>query len=791
MQFGQTAWASRSAIALASTTLTIVLSAVPVSAQVEPRSLNGSGPPMSEAATRQTGSPLSAEPAAPPVADPASQGSSSRAGRDSAAVPSNTPQESTSGIGDIIVTAERRSTNVQTTPIAISAVDSSYLRSSGINNVESLAQHIPNLTFSRLAGDAKIFIRGIGFDSVAPGGETRVALYLDGAYQSRSQAAFAGFYDIERVEVLRGPQGTLYGRNAVAGTINVLTRNPTSEFEGYLTGSVGNYGLVGLEGAAGGPISSTLEGRIAFRSADREGYGRNLQSGEDVNDEHSRSARAKLKYAPTSAIRINFIGDYTRERDHNGSYRYIGQANPAIIPTGQAIGGTVPSNPQDAVGFGPRLRRETYGFSAQGDLDLTGTTTLTSLAAYRHLEDDVRGNVDGTTAGVTRQYLFERSNTVSEELRVSQKLGSFGDLIIGGYYFHERNFAANRVPFLASLFGQPFDYVRGFGTNGTGTTNALAAFGQANLHLTDRLELDFGARYSHEKKTADVSVQQDVVSQFDPNGPIVPLASLRQSDTWSSFDPKATLSYKAADGIFVYATYSRGFKAGGFNLGGLQPPFRPEKLTNYEAGIKADLFDRRLRANVSAFYYDYKDLQVNIVEGFALVTRNAATARIKGVEAEITALPTEKLRITLTGAYLDAKYRRFVAINPSDPLADPDLSGNRLNYAPRYKVDAEIGYTIDTSLGVFTPRANVTWTDRIYFDQFNLRVASQPARTEVNLYLNWKLPDSGWSLAAYLKNLTDKTYVIGAVVSTCLIGCPVVGQYGPPRTFGLSLTKDL
>ncbi|KKW91568.1 MULTISPECIES: TonB-dependent receptor [Sphingobium] len=714
-----------------------------------------------------------------------------------------------SGIIDIIVTAERRLSSVQTTPIAISAVGGEALREKNITNIESLSSNIPNLNFNRVSSDAKISIRGIGYNAISPGGEPRVALYQDGIYLARNQAALLGFYDIDRVEVLRGPQGTLYGRNAIAGTINVLSRDPGDSLNGYFTGSVGNYGLIGTEGAVGGPLSPTVQARISFRTVDRNGYGRNITTGADVNDENSRSVRARLKFDPGSTLTVRLTGDYSISRENDGGYRYAGRGNSAIPTSVELLGAEVPDDPQDAAGFGPRRRIETYGFSGQADLDLSDSTTMTLLTAYRHFTASQRTNIDGSAAELSQMYIDEASNVFSTELRLAQKIGDFADIIIGAYYFHERNSATNQVPFKGSVFGAAF-HVDGlvdpdalyefYGSYGRVKTNAKAVFAQANIRLTQKLELDVGARYSDEKKVIFEQHQVDVLSPFildnalrpgfDPANGLFGNGAGSQSASWDSFDPKVTLSYKAGSGIYLYATYSRGFKAGGYNVGGIQPAFRPEKLTNYEAGIKADLFDRRLRINLSAFNYDYKDLQESIIDGINIVTKNATKARVRGIEAEITAKPTDALTLQLNAAYLDGKFKEFRDIDPAfADLGSQNLKGNQLPDAPKYQVGGEVGYRIGTGFGDITPRVNVTWFDRVYFNHFNTVEMSQPSRTMVNFYLGWTSPGAAWSATAFIKNVTDDTYFAGANTNLGLLGFSRTVAYGAPRTFGLSVTR--
>ncbi|MCZ4343561.1 TonB-dependent receptor [Sphingomonadaceae bacterium G21617-S1] len=731
------------------------------------------------------------------------------------------------GVADIVVTAERRASSVQKTPIAITAVGGQSLRDSGITGIDGLNNQIPNLNFERNAGDAMIFIRGIGYNSISPGGEARVALYLDGAYQSRTQAGLLGFYDVDRVEVLRGPQGTLYGRNAIAGTINVLTRAPGDTLNGYFTGTLGTYGQVGTEGAVGGALSDTIGARIAFRTVDRNGFGTNLNTGEDVGDEQSRSVRGKLHIEPSSTIRIGLTADYSKIDDHAGGYRYGGPGNFAIVPLGIALGGAgaVPSDKQDSASFGPREKIETYGFAGQADVELSDSTTVTLLTAFRHLKAYQESNTDGFIQELSRQYITEKSDVFTQEVRLAQKIGDVADIIIGGYYFREKNSALNEVPHkglvlqLPNTFGantpfgpltaglDPNAFYDFYATFGRVKTTAYAVFAQANVHLTDQLELVLGGRYSDETKRLFEGKQLDLTTPFvqgnqlNPGfnpmagllggGPLSPGGGfLNQKKGWSSFDPKVTLSYQATPTTLLYATWSRGFKSGGFNIGGLQAPFRPEKLTNYEAGVKADLLDRRLRANISAFNYDYKELQQSVVDGLGLVTRNAATARLRGVEVELTARPTEELTIALNGSHLDGKFKDFVNADPAHlERGVQDLRGNQLPNAPKWQVGGDIGYAIETRLGRFTPRVNVTWFDKVYFNEFNTAELIQPSRTMVNLYLNWEGRDASWSFSAFVKNLTDDTYIVNSATSNGLLGFPNTAYFGAPRTAGISVTK--
>jgi iron complex outermembrane receptor protein len=702
------------------------------------------------------------------------------------------PAQSTSGgLEEIVVTAERRPESLQTTALSISAVGGEALRERHIVDLEDLSTQIPNVEFGRMAGDAFVFIRGVGYDSVVPGGETRVAIYSDGIYQPRTQSAFMGFYDVNQVEVLRGPQGTLYGRNATAGAVNILTNEPTPEVEGYVTGTVGNYDLIGTEGAVGGPLSNTLSARLAFQTIDHTGYGKNIGTGEPVNNEHTRNVRVKLKFEPSSNFSYRLVGDYGWEDDHSAGYRYLGAGNPDVVPLALQLGGSEPANPQDAAGFGPRFQLETYGVSGEGKLTLDPSTDLVSLTGYRHLVAETQSSTEASTLNLTRQFLADQSNSYSQELRLSHKFGDFADILVGAYYFHENNFAGNDVAFAAAALGEPsLALLEGFWTRGSVNTDAEAAFGEVRFHFLPQLTLTLGGRYSHDKQSINDGAELDLVDPYNPNLPFAPYGTQQASTTESRFDPKVTLDYKPTDALFFYVTYTTGFKSGGFDIGNLTPAFRPEVIKDYEAGLKVDLLDRRLRVNFDAFHYNYQNLQVAQVEGLSLVTQNAASAKDDGAEIEITALPVDNLRIGLNVAYLDARYTNFTSINPTfSALGPQDLDGNKLDYSPDWKINGEIGYTFHTDFGKFTPRADVTWVDTIFFSPFNSTSVSQPAWTDVDAFLAYESSNGLWSANAFVKNLTDHTYIVSASVSSGLVGFPILGQYGAPRTFGVAVTR--
>lgn len=721
---------------------------------------------------------------------------------------SQVEEEAEGRLGTIMVTAERKQASVQDTPIAISAFGGDQLQSEHITNIESLATKIPNVQFSKALGMARVFIRGVGLDAQSPGSDPRVAIYTDGVYSARPQGGFDSYFDVERVEVLNGPQGTLYGRNATAGAVNIITRDPTDEFEGFGSVTFGNYRLVQTEGAISGPLGDNVSGRLAFSTSNRDGFGRNILTGADANYEDRQAFRGKLLVRPTEDLRVLLSADYSYS-DGGGS-AFLGNT-PGNLNYGQQQGYEVPQG-YDAVGINPGQQVESSGASITANLRL-GDGDLASITGFRHLDLGLQGTADFSTASFLPLFVDEESDAFTQELRYAQSVGPV-DVLVGGYYFHEKNsgsqiaqVSSGLIPALVASGGGsccigipqqtgPFVLLNGAYFGATQTTDAYALFTQETINLTDRLALDLGLRYSYEERSIDQFYQFDLARPvgsgrlLDPTtGPVGATLS-SDSESWDSFDPKVTLRYNFTPDVMGYATYSTGYKSGGFNFAQIQPAFAPEELTDYEVGLKADLLADRLRMNLAAFHYDYTNLQVNTVVLTSLLTTNAGRAEIDGFEAQISASPVPELLMNLSLSYLDARYTEFTTLDPGQPLLGPqDLSGNQLQYAPSWKIGGDISYTIDTEIGAFTPRLDLTWTDDVYFSQFNEPFTSQDAYLLSNLFLDWDSGD-GWKANVFVRNLGDERYAIAGVRSTLIVGGHVTGTLAEPRTYGVSLTRE-
>lgn len=707
-----------------------------------------------------------------------------------AAPTATTPQQAEvpreeGALKDIVVTAQKRESSVQRTALAITAVGGEDLRSREINSVENLAPSLPNVNFGKNVGFARIAIRGVGFDTTVIGQEGRVAYHTDGVYISRPSAAIASFFDINRVEVVRGPQGTLYGRNATAGAINVITNDPQPGFGGYGKVTVGNYGLISTDAAVTGG-SDELSVRLALQSSNRGGYGRNFNLNENIDNEHTIALRGKVKFKPSDAFNIVLSADYFRENDQAFVYHYIGVGSPGVLPLGQVLGGTVPPNPRDTNSDVPQVnRRNFYGFGAVANLNL-GFATLTSVTGYRHSFTDYRSDADGTSAVTATFHIEERAHQFSQELRLAGNIDRL-KYLIGGYYFSEDIYGNNAFTPLRRP-APPYGFAQGVDFRGDSTTRALAAFGQLDWEVVDNLTLSVGARYNHERKGIDHRGMQDLATPYDPAVPFVYTQFQVAREIENSFTPRLGVEFRAARDVLFYATYAKGFKSGGFNNNAFGSPLEPEKLTDYEGGIKAEFFNHKLRTNLAGFYYDYTNLQLQRIVGSAAIPLNAGKAIVKGVEAELAVRPVRNLELSANASYLDSTLRNFSTPDAARPtLGTIVIDGNRLPQSPRYTVNLAAAYTVNTGIGDFTLRGEAAYTDRVYFSFYNRPEVSQDGYGKYNAFLNYSDDKTGLSASLFVRNIANKRTISSAQVSAGFSRFPIVGAYDPPRTYGASI----
>lgn len=689
--------------------------------------------------------------------------------------------------GDIIVTAQKRAESLQRVPLAISAFSGDTLAQRNIGDLPQIATIVPSVNIQQRLGFGVVTIRGIGFDQLTAGADSSVAIHQDGVYQARPTTALSGFFDVERVEIARGPQGTLYGRNATGGAVNIISRKPTAEPSGYLDISYGNYNALTAEGALSGPLAGDkILARLAVKIDQHDGYGTNLKTGRDVDSLNSRAARLTLEFRPTEDLRVTIAGDVYRQLDSANAIHLAGFYNPcapAPVPAGTrfgcgtSFGGNVAPNIRDsASNVDPYNSRTVYGVAGTVEYELSDNITLRDLVAYRHTTTDLFADNDGTDFFVFNIGRYERSKAFSNEL---QLVGDAARLkwIVGGYYFHDKVFANGYGDFgPATLLDYLFQ-------QGELTTESLAAFGQATYELNDWLSLTAGGRYSHEKK----SLFDERLRSGAPR--VSPYAGITREVTFSAFTPKVGIEIKPSQALLIFGNVQKGFKSGGFAVGAEAPAFQPEMLWNYEAGIKWT--SGRDRINLTAFHYDYSNVQVGRVftVGTTLFTQiqNAAGASITGLELESDIGITGNLRADLTASYIDGHYTSYTTIDPNRVALGPqDLSGNSLPQLSKFSFNLGIQNGWDVGSGRVTLRGEMFHASRYYFSPFNVASFSQPSYQLYNAFLNYSDNDH-WSASLFMRNIANKTVVAGGFLSSTLNGSPQNVALLAPRTYGVKV----
>ena len=688
----------------------------------------------------------------------------------------------TAPLEEVVVTAQKRAGNLQDTPIAISAVTGDAIEKLNIDDIGAIAAANPSLVYSEAGGEAQLYIRGIGSNIFNIGADQSVATHIDGVYTGRANMGLTQFLDIDRVEILRGPQGTLYGRNATGGAINIISRAPTDEFEGYVSGLVGSFDRIDVRGAVAGPITENLSGRLAVRRLKDDGYTEDLdpQGGDKVDDNDLAALRGSLRWK-SDALTATLIAEYSEFENGNTSIFPIDNTGLA-----ESLGAKPNRDIHKTYNNTPSFHEwETGAVTGILDWTLTDTTNLNLTVGYRDWDSDFLFNTDGTEIEITRTTLSYESEQLSAELRLSGESG-WGRWLVGAYWFDEDKYGA--LGLVRSGFTPPAVLVpRSFIFRADGTGEATALFGQVDFKLADTWTLSAGLRYSDEKKgdflrQSTLLPDNELLGLFTPN-PIpdaTPASTRRVTRSWDAWTPRVGLEFRPSDDRLFYLTYSEGFKSGGFNdLSVVNPPFDPELVDSIEVGAKTEWLGGRLRANASAFYYDYTDLQVSVFASVGSITTtfttNAAEATVQGLELDLVAKVTESLDIAASLAVLDATYDRFVtpygsctAVNVAldarcaGRVGLPrliDAAGNRLNNAPEFKGSVSATYRFDLSGGgSISLQGAAHHQGRVYFLPANTTVMSQSSYTLVDARIGYENESGDLAVGAFVKNLADEDY---------------------------------
>lgn len=710
--------------------------------------------------------------------------------------PSTAQASAVATVDDVIVTADRRERRLQEVPSAITAVTSEQLDRQRIVDLNSLASTVPSFSMTEGSSLGKeLNIRGITsvriIDATA---EPSVGMFIDEVYISRMGSAFTDFFDLERIEVIRGPQGVLLGKNVVGGAISVITAKPKFEPSGQMTAGMGNYNAFNANGHMTGPLTSSLAGRFAFQVRNRDGYGHNVVLDTDQEDLKSHQARAELLYQPDdSPLRALFTVDYGSSKSAGPSRSMTDDPFTAGIGALAAYSAANGLGPRDTLS--PQheyANRQGGGAMLRIDYDFDGAR-LSSITGYRKSKGSMGFNQLGAgnppAIADTFYYAEDRPETISQELRlVSQKNDSRFDWLVGAFYQHDsvQRFDANRATSNSGIPALSGHYLY---TNDA-KIDTMAAFGQVGFKITDQLKATVGARYTKDKKSG---VRTAACLNDGGDGLCVAALILAAGQSWTvdygnewtAFTPQGIVEYTPNDNVMLYASVGKGFKGGGWDHipsteAGARVGYNPEEVINYEVGAKTDLFDKRVRLNLAAFQMDYTDLQSQqlILECLCTVTSNAGTAKIRGLEAEMTLAVTDRWMVTASGSLIDAKYEEFIAASGAN------FSGNRIQRSPKDKFD--VGFTYEFGEGAWdravSLRANYTRTGEAFWTPNNT-IKQEPFGL-LDASLRIQPPNADWNLTIWGKNLTDELY---AVASQTFFG-DMMNYYGAPRTYGVDLS---
>ena len=674
-----------------------------------------------------------------------------------------------SKLEEITVTAQRHEQNLQQVPIAVSAFSASQLVNSGITGSEELANVVPGLTFTTIGPSGSIFIRGVGSNAGNVDQEPSVATYVDDVYIASPTANQFEFNNIDQIAVLKGPQGTLFGRNATGGVIQITTRDPGSTPRLDIEGGYGNYNTYKGSIYASAPIASTLAADIAITGQNQgTGWGNNLATGAPNFIHDSIAARSKWLWTPDDKTRIRLSMDYDHTKNHEtpdlslpGEFGVDGKPN---------FSGFFNSR-NDTPSF---TDRSSGGISIRVDRDF-GYARLVSISAYRNLSNTFEIDEDKTPLNIVDATLSEYSRTLSQEIQLLSPRTSKIDWLAGAFFYHVD--AGVEPARIAGLSAAPLPYEDIFSDF---RTESGSIFGQGTGEIFTDTHLTLGYRYTIER--------QQIVSRVDAIvGNIVPDIFQRQGfdkGTW-----RASLDHQFTPDVLAYISFNRGIKSGGFDaLSPGAPGYKPEQLDAYEIGVKNEFLDHRLRVNGSAFYYNYKNIQEQEAITGGVITVNAAKARIYGADFDVNAKATEALTLTLSGTYLHSEYLEFVNPqsfpgNPGLPVPDPGVIGNQTTQAPKYTAHVGANYRVLTAIGALDGSGDYSYNSGFFWDAAN-RLA-QPSYPLLSAALSWTSVSGVYGVRLWGKNLTNKEYYAGGITSSGLGDLMVPAA---PRTYGVTFS---
>lgn len=709
-----------------------------------------------------------------------------------AAAQTDENEERTRAIEEVTVTAQRREQSLQEVPMAISAFTEDELAALQADSLDSLQGAVPNLNLVQGRGSnssVNAFIRGVGQPDALQTFDPAVGIYLDDVYMSRIQGAMFKLYDIERIEVLRGPQGTLYGKNTPGGAIRLITRTPGDQFEAQAGLLIGNYSRVQAKGYLAGPVSDNFSLGFSVLHDERDGFVTDPADGREYNDEDTTVARLKAIWEASDDVSVEFSADYTTE----DVALTLGRAEAPLVSVDLATGLVVRHVPSSgewnfetrtSLGDAGGQQVDHYGGNLTVNWDIDSSTRFKSITAYRDLQADLYIDIDATELELGDVFVGVDQDQFSQEF---QLLGHNSDNLdwVAGLYYLKENIPSHQEAYAHDFLlfaGIPISFLRTIDDDLE--TTSYAAFGQVDYRFADRWSLGVGLRYTNEEKDyfRTTSTFSNLLGNADP------AFAFSDSESWSDWTPTFTLDYSVSEDVRLYGRLAKGFKSGGFNGRANSvadvSTFDPETVWTGEIGAKTVVADGRLMANYALFMSKYDDFQARVSEAegidFRFPVLNAAELDIKGAEVELAWFPIDALQLSSQIGYLDSEYGKggFTGADgvADEPAFSPDWTAR---FAGIYSIDLSGGGRI--SLGV----------DANHRDAMFLSVENTPLLTEddywlLNGFVSWTGAGERWMVMAGVKNATDEVYKVEGQDFRS-VGNIQTAYYGDPRTYMLSV----
>ncbi|WP_440874901.1 TonB-dependent receptor [Thalassotalea sp. PLHSN55] len=722
-------------------------------------------------------------------------------------------QENESGLEVIEVTARKTVESLQTVPVAVTSLSADELNESGIEVITEIQQFSPNTTLQRSRGTNSTitaFIRGVGQQDPLWGYEPGVGIYIDDVYMARPQGAVLDLLDVERVEILRGPQGTLYGKNTIGGAIKYVTKEMSGDAELNLNGTLGSYNQRDVKLTGQYPIiADKLYVGFGYANLQRDGYGEFLESalpGQDTENYNKDvvSARLSLEFRPTDELSFALKWDKTDDESNSkGGYRLL----PSILTEAP-----VPDSVYDSYTSLPTTNKvEVEGMSFTAKWDVTDFTTLKYVYSDRESYSPTNIDFDNTPLRI-----FDVPAIYDDEQSTHEiQLNNFGDnyTFVSGFYYYDGE-SCGQFDAILEVLGQAIT-LPGLTREISGCSNSTskAAYAQLSYDFSEKWSMTAGARYTKDEKEALVNNHLHFQTVYPESGWVdgyvrpddLPVTEvLNDSQDWSKFTPRIGVEYQATSDIMLFTSFSQGFKSGTFNprASGPEPAAKPEDVDSIELGMKSQWFDDSLRANITLFSLDHKNRQyISVLPGENAADLNQrlgniGTSESQGIEAEFTYLAAENLLLTANFGYIDAE---FTEVIDYDENGDPFDKSDRFSISntPEYTYNLAANYTIESEVGDFIVNASYYYRDDyVLFEEDSL--LTQDGYGLANLSINWYSMEGNWTAGLHVKNITDEEYMIGGYQFVAPLDdggyAPGLGgdntliaYYGDPRTISLTL----